>query len=111
MGRVAITTTRSVSMTAEPRVGERVCPACGCILARDDTRPICSPCSRTYRVRRRDGYRPQHDRDLRRRVLETLQTHRGERINVYRVMGMWPCWLEEWHAVKNVVKFWRRHRH
>ena len=44
-------------------------------------------------------------------MLATLREHRGERINIYRVMGMWPCGLEEWRTVRIHVVYWRRHRH
>lgn len=97
-------------MTAANPSGPR-CPSCGCYLAQDDPLPVCSPCRGSYHRRRREGYRPQHDPELRRRVLETLRAHRGQRINLYRAMGMWPCGLEEWRAVRNHVKYWRRRRH
>lgn len=87
------------------------CPSCGCYLASDDHLPVCSPCRRRYRHARRDGYRPQHDASLRARVLAALQAHRGQRINVYRTLGMWPCGLEEWIAVKGHVRYLRRHGH
>ena len=44
-------------------------------------------------------------------MLETLREHRGERINIYRVMGMWPCGPEEWIAVQGHVRHLRRHKH
>lgn len=89
----------------------RTCSHCACILASDDRSPVCSPCRLQYRRRRRDGYRPQHDAALRQRLLETLQEHRGERINVYRVMGMWPCGLDEWVTVKAHIRWLQRHGH
>ena len=98
-------------MTAVPRPGAPRCPSCGCYLAADDERPLCSPCVATYHARRRTGYRPQHDADLRTRLLEVLRAHRGERINVYRVLGMWPCGLDEWRTVRNHVRWLVRHGH
>ena len=98
-------------MTAHPQQGERHCEHCGCVMAADDTQPVCSPCRRGWIDRQSDGYRAQHDAELRRRVLEALQAHRGERVNIYRVMGMWPCGMTEWRTVKNIVKYLRRHGH
>ena len=98
-------------MTATPHPGERCCPHCGCVLASDDHAPVCSPCRVSYHHDRRRGYRPQHDAELRSRVLAVLQAHRGRRVNVYRVMGMWPCGPEEWITVKNHIRYLRSHGH
>jgi hypothetical protein len=97
-------------VVANPSDDAPRCDSCGCYLAADDPSPVCSPCRGAYHHARRDGYRPQHDPELRARVLETLRAHRGERINIYRVMGMWPCGLEEWVTVKNHILYLRAER-
>lgn len=98
-------------VTSAPRDGETLCPCCGCVIAADDESPICSPCSRSYRDAWASGYRPQHDAQLRQRLLEVLQAHRGERVNVYRLLGMWPCGLAEWMTVKARIRVLRRRGH
>lgn len=109
--RVLVTPTLARYVTAKPHDGERLCAACRCVLAGDDTQPVCSPCRRSYRKRRLSGYRPQHDATLRAVILCTLMEHEGERINLYRVLGMWPCGLDEWVSVQGHVRHWRRRGH
>lgn len=40
-----------------------------------------------------------------------LLEHKGERINVYRALGLWPCGFSEWTTVKVHVRYLRRHGH
>lgn len=95
-----------MASTSRSQAEPRICPRCSCTLAGDNDGPFCSPCKRWLQ-----DHNPLLDPVLADRLLELLTTRPGQRVNVYRELGIEHCGRDAWVCVKNHIERFRRHGH